>query len=169
MYVMYLIFSKTLTPLSGKCSLLRTKSQKILTPYKNIVSAGVMSYCKSRRTSHHDPDNSPQQKDLLTSVHNILNYINSTAVLMWSWLKHAVDSVHISYHSNRILWIWKQSCDISKQENDLYTSIKHDLARSCFQLWPKIGSEGRKKLLRLTPRQFFFSKFCHPRRRFWGP
>ena len=116
MYVMYLIFSKTLTNLSDKCSLIRTVSQKILAPYKNIVSAGVMSYCKSRRTSHHDPDNSPQQKDLLTSVHNILNYINSTAVLMWSWLKHAVDSVHISYHSNRILWIWKQSCDINRQE-----------------------------------------------------
>ena len=31
-------------------------------------------------------------------------------------------------------------------------SIKHDLARSCFQLWPKIGDEGdkisRKKLAR---------------------
>ena len=24
------------------------------------------------------------------------------------------------------------------------TSIKHDLARSCFQLWPKIGDEGDK-------------------------
>ena len=23
-------------------------------------------------------------------------------------------------------------------------SIKHDLARSCFQLWPKIGDEGDK-------------------------
>ena len=23
-------------------------------------------------------------------------------------------------------------------------SIKHDLARSCFQLWPKIANEGRK-------------------------
>ena len=54
-------------------------SQKIRAPYTNIVSAGVMSYCKSRRTSHHDPDNSPQQKDLLTSVHNIPNYISSTA------------------------------------------------------------------------------------------
>ena len=31
-------------------------------------------------------------------------------------------------------------------------SIKHDLARSCFQLWPKIGDKGdkisRKKLAR---------------------
>ena len=24
------------------------------------------------------------------------------------------------------------------------SSIKHDLARSCFQLWPKIGDEGEK-------------------------
>ena len=24
------------------------------------------------------------------------------------------------------------------------SSIKHDLARSCFQLWPKIGDEGDK-------------------------
>ena len=26
-------------------------------------------------------------------------------------------------------------------------SIKHDLARSCFQLWPKIGDEGDKILV----------------------
>ena len=26
----------------------------------------------------------------------------------------------------------------------LISSIKHDLARSCFQLWPKIGDEGDK-------------------------
>ena len=26
----------------------------------------------------------------------------------------------------------------------------------------------KKKLSRLAPRQFFFSKFCHPRRRFWA-
>ena len=39
------------------------------------------------------------------------------------------------------------------------TSIKHDLGRSCSQLWPKIGDEGdkisRKKLARRLPRQFF--------------
>ena len=115
MYLMYLIFSKTLTPLSGKCSLIRTKSQIILTPYKNIVSAGVMSYCKSRRTSHHDPDNSPQQKDLLTSVHNILLYINSTAAFNVVMVERCCwFSSHFSSYSNRILWIWKQSCDISK-------------------------------------------------------
>ena len=34
-------------------------------------------------------------------------------------------------------------------------SIKHDLAISCFQLWPKIGDEGDKKLARRQPRQFF--------------
>ena len=37
-------------------------------------------------------------------------------------------------------------------ENFENYSIKHDLARSCFQLWPKIGDEGdkisRKKLAR---------------------
>ena len=27
---------------------------------------------------------------------------------------------------------------------DTLSSIKHDLARSCFQLWPKIGNEGDK-------------------------
>ena len=36
----------------------------------------------------------------------------------------------------------------------------------------KIGSEGdkilRKKLSRLTPRQFFLSKFYHPRRQLWA-
>ena len=50
------------------------------------------------------------------------------------------------------------------------TSIKHDLARSCFQLWPKIGDEGdkisRKKNWRGASRDSFFSKFCHPRSRF---
>ena len=115
MYVMYLIFSKRLTNLSRKLSLIRTMSQKIRAPYTNIVSAGVMSYCKSRRTSHHDPDNSPQQKDLLTSVHNILLYINAFNVVVVEtccWF-----SLHFTSYSNRILWIWKQSCDISKQLN----------------------------------------------------
>ena len=28
----------------------------------------------------------------------------------------------------------------------IITSIKHDLARSCFHLWPKIGDEGDKIL-----------------------
>ena len=34
----------------------------------------------------------------------------------------------------------------------------------------KISSEGdkRKKLSPLAPRKFFFSKFCHHRRRFWA-
>ena len=35
-------------------------------------------------------------------------------------------------------------------------SIKHDLARSCFQFWLKIGDS-------------FFLEFCHPRSRFWEP
>ena len=30
------------------------------------------------------------------------------------------------------------------------SSIKHDLARSCFQLWPKIGDEGDKILRNKT-------------------
>ena len=42
-------------------------------------------------------------------------------------------------------------------------SIKHDLARSCFQFWLKIGDEGdkisRKKLARREPRQFFSRNF----------
>ena len=49
-------------------------------------------------------------------------------------------------------------------------SIKHDLARSCFQLWPKISDEGdkisRKKNWRGASRDSFFSKFCHPWSRF---
>ena len=36
-------------------------------------------------------------------------------------------------------------------------SIKHDLARSCFQLWPIIGDEDDK-----------FSKFCNPQSRLWA-
>ena len=32
----------------------------------------------------------------------------------------------------------------SKFSNLFNFSIKHDLARSCFQLWPKIGDEGDK-------------------------
>ena len=30
------------------------------------------------------------------------------------------------------------------------SSIKHELARSCFQLWPKIGDEGDKILRKKT-------------------
>ena len=30
-----------------------------------------------------------------------------------------------------------------KRKTNIF-SIKHDLARSCFQLWPKIGDEGDK-------------------------
>ena len=30
-------------------------------------------------------------------------------------------------------------------------SIKHDLARSCFQLWPKIGDEGDKISKKIVP------------------
>ena len=52
-------------------------------------------------------------------------------------------------------------------------SIKHDLARSCFQFWPKIGDEGGKILKKKTDEALaetvFFSKFCHLRSRFWGP
>ena len=44
-----------------------------------------------------------------------------------------------------------------------YFSLKHDLARSCFQFWLKIGDEGdkisRKKLARREPRQFFSRNF----------
>ena len=29
-------------------------------------------------------------------------------------------------------------------EDFVFFSIKHDLARSCFELWPKIGNEGDK-------------------------
>ena len=36
------------------------------------------------------------------------------------------------------------------------SSIKHDLARSCFQFWPKIGVEGDKSALPV-----FFSKFVN--------
>ena len=54
---------------------------------------------------------------------------------------------------------------------DIYiSSIKHDLARSCFQLWPKIGDKGdkisREKNWRGASRDSFFSKFCLPRSRF---
>ena len=52
------------------------------------------------------------------------------------------------------------------------SSIKHDLAKSCFQLWPKIGDERDKitrKNWRGASRDSFFSKFCHPWSRFWGP
>ena len=39
-----------------------------------------------------------------------------------------------------------------RMKKKISSSIKHDLARSCFQLWPKIGDEGdkisRKKLAR---------------------
>ena len=41
-------------------------------------------------------------------------------------------------------------------------SIKHDLARSCFQLWPKIGDEGdkiEKKNWQGASQDSFFSKF----------
>ena len=52
-------------------------------------------------------------------------------------------------------------------------SIKHDLARSCFQFWLKIGDEGGKILKKKTGEALaetvFFSKFCHPRSRFWEP
>ena len=37
----------------------------------------------------------------------------------------------LSPNSAKVFFFW---------QNDL--SIKHDLARSCFQLWPKIGDEG---------------------------
>ena len=52
-------------------------------------------------------------------------------------------------------------------------SIKHDLARSCFQFWPTIGDEGnkilREKNWRGASRDSFFSKFCHPQSQFWEP
>ena len=42
-------------------------------------------------------------------------------------------------------------------------SIKHDLARSCFQLWPKIGDEGdkisRKKTGEALAETVFFRNF----------
>ena len=42
-------------------------------------------------------------------------------------------------------------------------SIKHDLARSCFQLWPKIGDEGdkisREKNWRSASQDISFSHF----------
>ena len=47
-------------------------------------------------------------------------------------------------------------------------SIKHDMARSCFQFWLKIGDEGGKILKKKTGEALaetvFFSKFCHPLR-----
>ena len=56
---------------------------------------------------------------------------------------------------------------ISKKE-EVLSSIKHDLARSCFQFWLKIGDEWdkilREKNWQGASRDSFFSKFCHPRR-----
>ena len=50
-------------------------------------------------------------------------------------------------------------------------SIKHDLARSCFQFWLKIGDEGdkisREKTGEALAETVFFSKFCDPWSRFW--
>ena len=41
-------------------------------------------------------------------------------------------------------------------------SIKHDLARSCFQFWPKIGDEGdkisRRKTVSASASSVFFSE-----------
>ena len=34
--------------------------------------------------------------------------------------------------------------DFEHMDDLCFFSIKHDLARSCFQLWPKIGDEGDK-------------------------
>ena len=39
--------------------------------------------------------------------------------------------------------ILRPDSDILRPDIDIF-SIKHDLARSCFQLWPKIGDEGDK-------------------------
>ena len=48
--------------------------------------------------------------------------------------------------------ILKKPCLEAQNLQHNFFSIKHDLARSCFQLWPKIGDEGdkisRKKLAR---------------------
>ena len=60
-----------------------------------------------------------------------------------------------------------------KRQKKEFSSIKHDLARSCFQFWLKIGNKGdkisREKNWRGASRDSFFSKFCHPRSRFWEP
>ena len=54
---------------------------------------------------------------------------------------------------------------------ELFFSIKHDLARSFFQLWPKIGDEGdkisREKTGEALAETVFFSKSCDPWSRFW--
>ena len=45
---------------------------------------------------------------------------------------------------------------------DVIISIKHDLARSCFQLWPKISDEGdilREKNSRGVSQEFFLDFF----------
>ena len=51
----------------------------------------------------------------------------------------------------------------SESESLKLSSIKHDLARSCFQLWPKICDEGdkisREKNWQGASRDSFFSKF----------
>ena len=98
MYVMYLIFSKRLTNLSRKLSLIRITSQKIRAPYTNIVSAGVMSYCKSG-----GPVIMIQiiARSKRTSLHQYTIFCFTKIVrqlLMWSWSKHAVDSVYIFHH-----------------------------------------------------------------------
>ena len=44
-------------------------------------------------------------------------------------------------------WLWKFSGkNVFLLNFEIFGnySIKHDLARSCFQLWPKIGDEGDK-------------------------
>ena len=65
--------------------------------------------------------------------------------------------------------ILRPDTDILRPDIDIF-SKKHDLARLCFQLWPKIGHEGdkisREKNWRGASRDSFFSKFCHPRSQF---
>ena len=59
-------------------------------------------------------------------------------------------------------WKWKSWNLLVRRRRPLWGifSIKHDLARSCFHLWLKIGDEGDK----------IFSEFCHPQKKwkFWN-
>ena len=51
--------------------------------------------------------------------------------------------------------------DTELRESGIF-SIKHDLARSCFQFWLKIGDKGEKKNWRGVSRDSFFLKILSP-------
>ena len=96
---------------------------------------------------------------VLIAHHNLRLFADETAIVGWVTALNKVKALNTPHMITAFGNVW-----LCRGE---YFSIKHDLARSCFQFWPKIGDEGDKISRRKTVSASASSVFISEDRQIW--